>query len=107
MVRSHEPWEEFEPAAVRMLCARHGLNEKPARHLIHRYGRRAKDLAAYLDRDPALAEPVMLGEPDLRVEFPYQRDQEMAIYPTDHLLRRTRLGLFRPELLSPTVPKLG
>jgi glycerol-3-phosphate dehydrogenase len=57
-------------------------------------------VAAYLARDPALARPVVAGEPDLWAEFAYQRDHEMALYQADHLLRRTRLGLFRPELLK-------
>lgn len=94
-----EAWEKFEPAGVRALCACHGLDEKAARHLVGRYGRCAMDVAAYLERDRTLAEPVLPGEPDLRVEFPYQRDHEMAVYPADHLLRRTRLGLFQPGLL--------
>ena len=38
-------------------------------------------------------------EPDLLAEFAYQRDHEMALTPADFLLRRTRLGLFRPDLL--------
>lgn len=101
----HEPWQQFEPAAAGMLCSRYRLEEDSARHLVHRYGRRAQDVAAYLDRDAALAEPVVPGESDLQMEFLYQRDQEMAIYPADHLLRRTRLGLFRPELLSPPLLK--
>jgi glycerol-3-phosphate dehydrogenase len=104
---SQEPWPQFEPAATRMLCSRHGLDDESARHLVHRYGRRAEDVAACLDRDRSLAEPVVPGEPDLRVEFPYQQDHEMAIYTADHLLRRTRLGLFHPELLSTAVTKPG
>ncbi len=93
-----EAWGKFEPGAVSALCSRHGLDEKSARHLVGRYGQCARDVAAYFERDRTLAQPVLLGEPDLRAEFPYQRDHEMAIYPADHLLRRTRLGLFRPEL---------
>jgi glycerol-3-phosphate dehydrogenase len=93
------PWERFEKAEVAALCSRHGLEEKAARHLVRRYGRRAGEVAAYCDRDPSLAEPVVKGEPDLLAEFAYQRDHEMAMFPADHLLRRTRLGLFRPELL--------
>jgi glycerol-3-phosphate dehydrogenase len=96
----HEPWQTFQAAAVRALASEHGLGENSALHLVRRYGRRATDVAAYLRHDPGLAEPVFPGEPDLRVEFPYQQDHEMAIYPEDHLLRRTRLGLFRPELLA-------
>ena len=62
--------------------------------------RRASEVAAYLERDPALAKPVVAGEPELRAEFAYQQEHEMALYPQDHLLRRTRLGLFRPEVLG-------
>jgi glycerol-3-phosphate dehydrogenase len=95
-----EAWETFEPAAVGALKRRFGLGEESARHLVHRYGRRCDDVAAYLERDPALRQPVLVGEPDLRAEVAYQRDHEMAIRPGDFLLRRTRLGLFHPDLLS-------
>jgi glycerol-3-phosphate dehydrogenase len=93
------PWPEFERSQTKELAARHGLAEGSARHLVNRYGRRAAAVAAYLARDPELAEPVVAGEPDLRVEFVYQRENEMARREEDCLLRRTRLGLFRPELL--------
>jgi glycerol-3-phosphate dehydrogenase len=93
------PWDKFLSATGNILRARHGLSEAAARHLVSRYGRRAPDVAAYVERDPTLAEPVVAGEPDLRAEFVYQREHEMAAYPADFLLRRTRLGLFRPELL--------
>ncbi|HZU36645.1 MAG TPA: glycerol-3-phosphate dehydrogenase C-terminal domain-containing protein, partial [Gemmataceae bacterium] len=82
----------------------YGLEEAAAHHLVNRYGRRAAEVAAYVETDPTLAAPVVEGEPDLRVEFKYQREHEMACYPADHLLRRTRLGLFRPELLQ-NLPK--
>jgi glycerol-3-phosphate dehydrogenase len=88
-------WREFEATETKSLAVRHGLREVSARHLVNRYGRRAADVAAYLARDPALAEPVVEGEPDLRVEFVYQREEEMAIREEDCLLRRTRLGLMR------------
>jgi glycerol-3-phosphate dehydrogenase len=102
-----EPWETFKSAAARSLALQHGLNEKSALHLVRRYGRRATDVAAYLRRDPTLAEPVFPGEPDLRVEFLYQQHHEMAVCPADHLLRRTRLGLFRPELLATASARVG
>jgi glycerol-3-phosphate dehydrogenase len=94
------PWPDFAQAEVAVLARRHGLRQEAAQHLVGRYGRRAADVAAYLEPDPKLAEPVAAGEPDLRVEFVYHREHEMAIYPADYLLRRTRLGLFRPELRS-------
>jgi glycerol-3-phosphate dehydrogenase len=93
-------WERFAPAGIASLRNLHALDEKSAQHLVQRYGRRARDVAAYLDRDPSLAYPVTPEEPDLRAELVYQREHEMVIYPADSLLRRTRLGLFRPGLLS-------
>jgi glycerol-3-phosphate dehydrogenase len=93
-------WDRFEPAEVGDLRARWGLDEEAARHLVRRYGRRAAEVAAYLGREPALRRGVVAGEPDLLAEFAYQRDEEMALFLGDFLLRRTRLGLFRPELLD-------
>jgi glycerol-3-phosphate dehydrogenase len=57
-------------------------------------------VAAYVEHDSSLARPVVAGEPDLLAEFAYQRDHEMAVYPADHWLRRTRLGLFYPQRLK-------
>jgi glycerol-3-phosphate dehydrogenase len=95
-----EPWPEFVAAAVRRLGATRGLSGSAALHLVGRYGRLADDVSAYVARDAALAAPVVAGEPDLLAEFAYQRDHEMAQRPADFLLRRTRLGLFRPDLLA-------
>lgn len=94
------PWAEFAPVAVAELRTQYGLEEKAAAHLVSRYGRRAADVAHQLTHDPQLARPVVAGEPDLFVEFAYHREQEMALRPEDYLLRRTRLGLFHPELLQ-------
>jgi glycerol-3-phosphate dehydrogenase len=99
----HVPWEEFIRSEPRVLAGRTGLREEAARHLVGRYGRRAADVTTYLARDPALAEPVVPGEPELRAEFVYQREEEMAIKEEDCLLRRTRLGLYRPGLLRASV----
>jgi glycerol-3-phosphate dehydrogenase len=92
-------WEKFRESELASLVRRYQLPAGSAGHLLDRYGRRAAEVAAYLERKPDLARPVVAGEPDLEVEFAYQRDREMAIYRADHLLRRTRLGLFRPDLL--------
>jgi glycerol-3-phosphate dehydrogenase len=88
-----EPWQEYHDREVTRLCQRHRLVKESAGHLVNRYGRRATEVAAYLDRWPRLVEPIVTGEPDLQVELIYQRDHEMAIHAADHLLRRTRLGL--------------
>jgi glycerol-3-phosphate dehydrogenase len=91
------PWGQFVKWETKRLVARFALTEDAAQHLIDRYGRRAADVAAYLERDPALGQPVVLGEPDLRAEFVYQREEEMAMREEDCWLRRTRLGLYRRQ----------
>ncbi len=95
-----EPWNEFRFKTVTALSQSHGLSHAAAAHLVHRYGGRAEDVAHYLERRPDLATPVMTSEPDLQVEFLYQREEEMAIRPGDFLLRRTHLGLIQPQLLA-------
>lgn len=92
-------WSSFARTETAALRRQHGLSEAAAGHLVGRYGRRASQVADYLPDEPALARPVVMGEPDLMAELVYQRAEEMAIHPADHLLRRTRLGLFHPELL--------
>jgi glycerol-3-phosphate dehydrogenase len=101
------PWERFVPAEIARLRNRYGLNIESAQHLVHRYGRRAGDVAAYIERDRGLADHVTPEEPDLQAEFAYQRDHEMAIFPADSLLRRTRLGLFQPGLHAREDPTGG
>lgn len=92
-------WKRFLPHESADLAAKYGLSSEAARHLVGRYGRRAADVAGFLKDRPDLTSPVIAGEPDLRVEFVYQRAHEMAIKPADFLLRRTRLGLFHPTVL--------
>lgn len=101
------PWSEYRSAAVRSLQHDFSLGQVTATHLVDRYGGRATRVAAYLKQHPDLAQPVLAGEPELHAEFLYQREQEMAVYPADFLLRRTRLGLFAPHLLKAPPAVLG
>lgn len=94
-----EPWLDFAPRAVAELQRRCALPAATAQHLVDRYGRHALDMAHYLDESPEARQPIIAGEPELRGEMAYQRDHEMAIYPADHLLRRTRMGMYHPRLL--------
>lgn len=94
------PWQAFAENEVDAMRRRYRIDVEGAWHLVDRYGRRAGDVARYLAARPDLAEPIIEGYPDRRVEFLYQRDQEMALRPGDFLLRRTRLGLVRPDLLK-------
>jgi glycerol-3-phosphate dehydrogenase len=95
-----QPWPDFTAQTAAEIENRFGLPAELANHLVQRYGRRVTDVVAYLPQNPKLAEPVIAGEPDLLVEFLYQRDHEMALHPADFLFRRTRLGLFHPKLLQ-------
>jgi glycerol-3-phosphate dehydrogenase len=93
-------WDHFVQTAIGELGRSLGLSHQAARHLVHRYGRRAEMVADYIRQQPELGRQVVQGEPDLLAEFAYQRDWEMAVQPADFLLRRTRLGLFHPHLLD-------
>jgi glycerol-3-phosphate dehydrogenase len=95
-----EPWPQFRESTIHELTSTCHLNAETASHLVDRYGRRAVEVADYLHRDPALRQHVVEGEPDILAELAYQRDHEMALMPSDFLLRRTRLGLFHPKLLD-------
>jgi glycerol-3-phosphate dehydrogenase len=94
-----QAWDRFEKTAIASLRLQHRLDDASSRHLVERYGRRAVEVADYVIRHPTLGRAVVNGEPDLLAEFAYQRDHEMALTAADFLLRRTRLGLFHPELL--------
>jgi glycerol-3-phosphate dehydrogenase len=95
-----EPWLEFKTAESQRICHEFDLDPKSASHLVGRYGRRARDVAGYVKNDSSLAHPITPEEPDLRAELVYQQDQEMAVLSADFLLRRTKLGLFHPQLLK-------
>jgi glycerol-3-phosphate dehydrogenase len=95
-----EPWNPFRAAMIRSLTSHCQLSTETAAHLVERYGRRAVEVADYVRRDPSLGRRIVDDEPDIYAEFVYQRDHEMALTPADFLLRRTRLGLFHPELLN-------
>jgi glycerol-3-phosphate dehydrogenase len=94
-----QPWRQFRASTIRALRSACPLTEETAAHLVERYGRRAVEVADYVQRDPTLGKRVVEDEPDILAEFAYQRDHEMAVTPADYLLRRTHLGLFQPELL--------
>ena len=94
-----EPWPVFRQRTL-IALEKAGLSPPAARHLVDRYGRRAPEVLAYIQAQPALARQAHPDEPDLAAEFAYQRDHEMALFPADFLLRRTRIGLFHPDHLA-------
>ena len=50
-----EAWHRFAPSAISQLTTRCHFEAETSRHLIERYGRRAVEVADYLERDPRLA----------------------------------------------------
>src|SRR5262249_22662377 len=95
-----ECWMDFEAREVASLQQEFALADLTAQHLVGRYGRRATDVARYLEHRPDLAARVVAGVPDMQVEFLYQRDEEMAVRPDDFLRRRTSLALVHPKSLD-------
>ncbi|HEX5947581.1 MAG TPA: glycerol-3-phosphate dehydrogenase C-terminal domain-containing protein, partial [Acidimicrobiales bacterium] len=62
-------------------------------HLAERYGSEAAVLAAMVEADPALGEPLVPGLPYRRAEAVYAARYEMAVTLDDVLSRRTRARL--------------
>ncbi len=71
-----------------------GVEPSVHQHLAGRYGTDAGAVAALVDADPALAEPLVAGQPYLRAEAVYAVRAEMARTLDDVLSRRTRTRLF-------------
>jgi glycerol-3-phosphate dehydrogenase len=94
-----EDWQRFRQRECGEMAATYRLDPSLVGHLLDRYGVRARVMAGD-DIDSRAWQAVVPGEPDVWAELRYQAQHEMAIRPADHLLRRTRLGLFHPELLS-------
>jgi glycerol-3-phosphate dehydrogenase len=85
-------WDRLlrEPPAQ---ARRHGIVGAELQRLVDRYGARTPRVLELLDREPALAAPVVPGLPLREVEVAYAADFEMARTPEDVLRRRTTLAL--------------
>ena len=70
-----------------------GTAPEAAAQLVGRYGSEARVVAALLEADPSLGDPIIAGLPDLRAEVVYAARHEMATTVDDILARRTRLRL--------------
>jgi glycerol-3-phosphate dehydrogenase len=91
-----EDWQQFRNRERQEIITTHGVEPMQIDHLLDRYGVRARSLVTDHIADTGLWQQVVPGEPEIWAEFHYQARHEMALVPADYLLRRTRLGLFRP-----------
>ncbi len=78
-------------------AARLGLDPERFEHLLYRYGTDVRTLAAMLEADPSLGEPLVEGLPYLRAEAVYAARYEMAHTLDDVLSRRTRALLLERD----------
>lgn len=90
-----EPWAEFHAGMIARIEREYPQTARSARHLLHRYGCRTADVLTAIARVPGGFERIHPDEPDLAGERSWQREEEMAIFADDFLLRRSRIGLWR------------
>jgi glycerol-3-phosphate dehydrogenase len=89
-----------QPIAVEDLQRVPGVPEESYAALASRYGHAAHDVLALADKEPALAQPILPGMPDLLAEAALAAMREQARSAGDVLLRRTRLGLLAAKELT-------
>ena len=94
-----EAWSFFAEREIDSISAVFGWSAAIAQHLVNRYGTHARQVAEIV-RDRDECKPVVAGELDLLGEWEYQRREEMAVMRADHLLRRSRIGLWHGELFD-------
>ena len=88
-----------EPIDAARLPRVDGVLEESYEALAARYGHAAQQVLKLAEEDPALARPIVEGQPDLLAEVPFSAQREQAQSVGDVLLRRTRLGLLTAPVL--------
>jgi glycerol-3-phosphate dehydrogenase len=90
--RTHEIplGQPADPSSLRRVD---GVADNSYEALAARYGHAAEGVLELAAEDPALAAPIVEGQPDLLAEVPFAARDEQALTVGDILLRRTRLGV--------------
>jgi len=94
-----EPWPAYRTRMLTALTAQFPLTPGSIVHLLSRYGTEVESVLASMAGMPSGLQRVHPEEPDLIGEQAYQREEEMAVFPEDLFLRRSRIGMWRPELV--------
>jgi glycerol-3-phosphate dehydrogenase len=89
-----------EPVAPDDLPRVHGIADASYAALASRYGHAAREVLELAERQPALAQPIVDGHPDLLAEASFGALRDQARTVGDVLFRRTRLGLLAAPALS-------
>ncbi|MBI3821377.1 MAG: glycerol-3-phosphate dehydrogenase [Planctomycetes bacterium] len=94
------PWAEFLAEKTAAIAKGFPVDTDSAAHLVRRYGEEVDAVLAKMCDVPDGFARVHPEEPDLIGEQRWQRDEEMAIQPADFFLRRSRIGMWRRDVLS-------
>lgn len=94
----HKPWNIFVKEMTLSILKRYPIAADSADHLLHRYGAQAEAVLEKIRHAKNGFARVHAEEPDLVGEQCWQRDKEMAIFPEDFFLRRSRIGMWRPTV---------
>ena len=94
-----EPWDTYFPKTLAWIESQYPRAAASAAHLLHRYGNRVGEVLAAIEQVPDGFERIHAEEPDLVGEGRWQHDEEMALGREDLFLRRSRIGMWRAELL--------
>jgi glycerol-3-phosphate dehydrogenase len=97
-----EPCRLFVKEMTKAILKRYPIAADSAAHLLRRYGAQVEEVLERIGHVENGFARVHAEEPDLIGEQRWQRDEEMAIFPEDYLLRRSRIGMWRPELVLRT-----
>jgi glycerol-3-phosphate dehydrogenase len=95
-----QPWNIFVKEMTHAILKDYPITADSAFHLLHRYGAQVEAVLKKICQAKDGFARVHAEEPDLVGEQSWQRDEEMAIFPEDFFLRRSRIGMWRPALFD-------
>ncbi len=98
-----QPWPTFFAEKSAAIQLQHPIAADSAAHLLHRYGTQVDAVLKAIGKTVGGFDRLHPEEPELVGEQTYHRDEEMAIFPEDIYLRRSRVGMWRPTVLSAPV----
>ena len=96
--------QDYSPNYWRALMTDYALSESSARHLAGKFGTRAPRVLQLAAREPALMQPIIVGQAPLRVEIVFAIREEMAQSIEEILARRIGLQVYDWRLSIQAAP---